>query len=40
MHTKDFFEWLTKSWNPLSHEEYFGDRDVVHHVGKSILGFL
>lgn len=24
-----FFDWLVKSWNPLSHEQYWGDDDVL-----------
>ncbi len=32
--------WLKKSWNPASHEEYFGDNEVVRHVGESIKQFI
>jgi hypothetical protein len=32
--------WLAKSWNPLSHKEYFYDPEVVRRVGESIKQLL
>lgn len=32
----NLFDWILKSWNPMSHELYWGDDDVLDHLESEI----